>query len=289
MSDLPAKKEQFKVSGYNFTETEFKIIQANQSVTVKRKPKLDMKQAISIAIRAGIQVMGHNEKSSNEMKFMIDTVYDYMCRSLPNTKSEELILAIELGSIGEYDNDVVYMSVKSIIKWIKTYLNRKINTIQTLSLAKEKEALKIAESNKAEKRKDYWKRFPEMVDTEFQYWRANNELSESADRICECLNEIGYLSTKKNGFLGDVVDVDLKKVWKKDVEEKEKYRLGKYDVIRTGPMPLIVYHDEITIDGFAKKVINTCMKMALEYWFKTVDAIDKDGIKVKIEENEELH
>jgi len=282
MNNLPAKENQFVRYGRKWTEYEIKAIEADeQGRAIKRYPKLDCEKMLVICIRKGYQILGHEKDiSDSKVLTMARDVYQHVKKNYPNAKLEELCLAIEMGCFGEYGEDFSYMSAKSIVKWLKIYLNRKQILSIALTTAKEKEALKTTKNESKEKVVAYWDRFPEMVETEFKYWRDNWELSESADRICAGLEKIGF-KANNNGFLGNVIDAHMKKVWWKEASEKEKYRIGAYDVNRFKDKVELVYKEAVP-DGFGDKIKSICFRKSLQYWFKTLQEIDKEGISISV-------
>lgn len=271
MSNLPSKQDQFVHNGYKFSESDSKMILANKSDRIMNVPQLDARKVLTIAIRKGIQVLGHKEKSDSETLTIATDVYEYARKKFPNVKIQEIILSIELGSFREYDEGVAFISASNIIEWVREYGRRKINVFKTLAKAKEKEALKTSLNESEKKEKDYWDRFPQMVVDLFEYYKENGELDESGYRIVRGLEKIGYTP-----FLDIIPDAkrQIYAIERTKAIAKEKDRLEKTQVI--------VSMKSINVESLEVQIKDNCKQVCLKNWFESQEKIDLENIKKMI-------
>ncbi len=301
-NNLPQKREQeiqpeYTIHGHKFSGQDYRVLHAGGLVNdgakvrkLKDVPKLDARKELSFALIKAQEILRHGQLESNDALMMAGDVYDETCRTYPHMKLEEVLATISFGSYGKYDTNVVYLSASNVLRWLRHYLKQKYTITDGYLKAKEKQALRDALNVAKQKEKEYWQRFPDMVASEFMHYKVNGGLSESADRICKGLNAISYKSTK-NGFLGDIVDKDLKRVWKQKETEKEMYRLGKYDSTMIDNKLTAVYDNFTLGKDYEQKVLNICRKMALEYFFKITDNIYREELMEHITnyQNEEAN
>ena len=273
MSNL-IKIEDTRIAGYSFTESQYKIIKAVESDSIKKAIPLDFRKVLSIAIIKAIAVLGHKSKETSEVLTMATDVYDYALRKYPHVKQEELLLSIQLGSFGEYGEDVVFMSAKNVIGWLKTYLNRKHSVFLSLTKAKENEALRIANNESSEKDRKFWTNFPWLVETEFDIYKSKGSLGVQKDLVVECLEKIGYKSSDGK-FLSDVVSGEQKKVFM--LEEKSKAIARE---VEAKEKTMVVFSVKgVNEKGLEKEIMRNSKVRCLEFYFNSILEIDKEEIK----------
>ena len=277
-----------RVHGRIYNEEDFSVLQAaglvkrskdSQEVTnIKKVPKLDAKKSISMALIKATEILRHKDLPVNESLQMAEDIYLQCCRSYPSLKFEEILIAINFGSYGKYDSDVVYLSASKVIIWIKRYLMQKYTITDGYLKAKEKERVKTSENESKQKEKDYMNRFHEVVVKEFNHYKEHGELSESVHLLIKGFEKIGYKSEGK-GFLGGVIDVDLKKVWKSEIQKRVVYEAGMYSVDRNDPENVKSVFDQKPNEAQVKLIIYKCKVKGLEYCFDIWDEIDTEEIK----------
>jgi len=310
MNNLPEKSTNL-IHGYTFPENEAAMIRANpkenstavsvrtvtsdqikeilQSIGVPldKIPRYDatVQDVILVCIHTAIQRLGHNKKHSQDVKFTCDEIYKWVKSYKYSLSVQELILAIQLGSQGEYNEDVVYVSATNAIRWVKTYLNRREIVFKTLSVAKEKEALTGSEIERKEKFIDYWERFPAMVRDEFLFYNANGTTSESVARIITGLERIGFKSNGK-GFLSELIPVETKQEWKEEIEKRLKPEPVTKTITTYNAETDKHEHTKHTLEPqkidvvlFGDEVIAECKRRALIHWFDGVVMVEVDVIK----------
>lgn len=274
MSNLPSKQNQFVIHGYQFNENEYRVIKAIDSKSIIDIPEYDARKLIGVAIIKAARTAGQKNFSDGDITFIENGIFDYV-KKRKSIKIDEIILAIDLGSLGEYKDDVVYVSVKSCVKWIKTYLEQKINLFKTLTMQKEKEAIRTAENASNENQKKYWQNFPQMINEEFIYYKANKAFTNTAWLICKNLQEIGYTD-----FL-NISSEEKKSIYKQIEQEVIK---EESDQIKSH---VLVFNEKmIKRETLETEIKKRCFNKCLMIWFDKIEFIDLEKVKNLIKDYE---
>lgn len=267
MNEL-AKKEQYTFYGYTFSKNECNIINAHVSKSVNNISEHDLMKLIGVAIIKALKTIGQSSKSDQDIQFITSGVYDYVLKQRMNIKIEEVILAIDLGSLGEYGEDVVYISVKNVIRWLKEYAQQKINTFKVLSTQKEKYERTEALTESERKQVEYWKEFPKNLNVEYINYKANNELSNVAWLYVKNLEEIGYV---------DFLDIDLDTKKKMYAEEKDNAIRRKREEL--GKTHIVITPKLLEVGNMDSEIKRECKLRALRMWFDKLEFIDIEKIE----------
>jgi hypothetical protein len=287
MANLPSKEDQFKIDGYNWGETRFNMINADlQGNPIRRLSEGNVKQRLIDLMLNAIQNC-QNPKSKAETDLLVDKFYKALKSRYMTLKIEEVELAVNLGSVGEYNEpgDVVYVNLKNVTDWIRTYLNRKQKLVMKRKEVKEKQ--EQIEDHDEGKRKfiDYWERFPSMVRDEFLFYCANGKTSESVARIITGLERIGFKSNGK-GFLSEIIPVETKQEWKEEIEKRLKPQPITKTITTYNAETKKDEHTKHTLEPqkidavlFGDEVIAECKRRAIIHWFESTVMVEMDVIK----------
>lgn len=277
MNNLPSKKEQFNPVGYNWNESESNILIADHNgLSIKKKSSHELKKTVIIAITNAINNC-QSPKTEDEISVLSTKVFNSIRSRFNTMKLEEFILAVELGSTGEYNtvDDIVYVSHANVLKWLKTYLNRKQKLILRYREEKEKEALKEANITSIEKEEKYWLEFPEKVREEFLYYKANGLLSDAGYRICRGLESIYYMSGQGKGFLGTVISPSEKNIIR---SEEQKKAITK-EVERKQKTMVVFSAKSVKVETLETLIIQNCKERCLMKYFDIEESIDLEYVK----------
>lgn len=277
MNNLPSKQDQFNPVGYNWNESESNVLIADHNgLSIKKKSAHELKKAVIIAITNAINNC-QAPKTEDEIKVLSTKVFNSIKSRFSTMKLEEFVLAVELGSTGEYTepNEIVYVSHRNVLAWLKTYLNRKQKLVIRYRQESDKQSLKTAQKTSIEKEKDYWHEFPEKVVIEFSYFKENGKLSEAGYRICRGLESIGFMSNGKNGFLGDVITAEQKRIIQ---QEEEKKAIAKEVEIKQKTM-VVFSAKAVKVEKLKALVIQKSKERCLMLYFEGRETIDSEHIK----------
>ena len=260
MENLPSIKDQFTISGYKFSESEFLVIKANNSQSVKTIENEKVSDLVTIAIIKAIRTAGQKNLPDTDIQFIANGVHTFAKRAKNTIRIEEILLAIDLGSSGEFtekEDAVIFVSVKNCIGWVKSYLKAKQKTILLLKTVQEKERLLIARKEREEKESEYWETFNDKVQKEFKYYKENNELSSGAWLIVRGLEKEGRAE-----FL-NIPDEEKKELFK--AEEKKEIGVEKEKISKN-----VVFFSEKMIknDSLKNRIIESCKNELLKRWFE---------------------
>jgi len=286
MENLPSKEDQFKIDRYNWGETRFNMLKADQGNPIRKMSEGNVKQRLISLISNAINNC-QSPKTEDEIDILVDKIYKSLRSRYKTMKVEEVELAVNLGSVGEYNEpgDVVYVNLKNVTDWIRTYLNLKQKLVMKRKEVKEKQAQIESHDDGKVKFIDYWERFPAMVRDEFLYYNAFDKTSESVDRIITGLERIGFKSNGK-GFLSELIPVETKQIWKEEIEKRLKPEPVTKIITTYNAETEKQEHTKHTLEPqkidevlFGDQVIAECKRRALIYWFDAVVMVEMDVIK----------
>lgn len=273
MSNI-TKKEQYTYYDYTFSKNECSIINAHVSKSVDSIPEHDLLKRIGVSIIKALKTIGQSSKSDQDIQFITSGVFDYVLKHRMNLRIEEVILAIDLGSLGEYGEDVVYVSVKNVIKWLKEYAQQKINTFKVLTTQKEKYEHTEALNDSEIKQVEYWQNFPKNLNDEFMSYKVSGELTNIAWIFVKNLEEIGYT---------DFLDIDLETKKKMYQEEKENAIRRKREEL--SETYIVITPKLLAVEPLDKEIKKECKLRALKMWFDKIEFIDIEKIEQLIKQS----
>ena len=265
---LPSLNNQFSIYGYNFQEGEYRIIKAIESKSLIGMNDMDLITLIGGLINSSIVALNHKPMDDKMYEKTVTMLFNNIKRNYINLRIEEIQLAVELGSMGEFGEDVVYVSAKNITGWLKAYTERKKKVFLALTTQKEKHNVTAALNESERKQLEYWQDFPKNLSKEFTIYKATGELSNIAWLYVKNLEEIGYV---------DFLDIDLE-------TKKKMYAQEKENVIRRKREELKKTHKVITdklleVGDLDSEIKKECKLKALERWFGKIEFIDIEKIE----------
>ena len=268
MSNLPSIKDQFIISGYKFSEKEFNVIKASESTTLNNVNEKDLKTTLLASIMNAGRTAGQSKLTEDDLMFCAKGVYDFVRRGGVMVRYDEILLAIQIGSEGGYNDEVVFICVKNCIRWIKTYLAEKNKTMLLLQKAKEREGLLESEDKHETNLKEYAERLPERIQENFNHFKATNEMHENSERLCRELEIKGC-----DGFLSvsDEDKIELFKQVKPIVIEKARNEAHENKV------KFVI--ELIKGEGLHEKIVNACKVELLKNHY--IINLDSDKIEIK--------
>jgi len=278
-NNLPSKKDQFTLHGYIFSPQEFGVIQASESLPLKEMSQEDTYDILMLSAVTAVRNAGQKPLPDNEITFIVNGLSKWILNQKESIRVDEIIIALDLGSKGEYGEDVVFVSVRTCISWVRTYMSNKNKVMLQLMEAEERESVQ-AENEAAEKKtEEYERKFPGYVQGAFVYYKLTGKLPISAYIVCKGLDKLKYKNNGK-GFLSEFVTID-DKLKIKDIattqlrKEKKLIRYSKFEMVIKEAAFNYRY------DGV---IIRRCKELALMQYFDSLDIFDMTELKAIVTE-----
>jgi len=254
--------------GYQFPENDFRIIKAAESKRLRYLSDVELLNLMIRSINKSILALNHKPMSNEDLSATASLMISSVKSNYLNVRVNEFEYAVELGAMGEFGEDVVFVSAKNVIRWLKKYAERKINVFKELTTQKEKEALTTSLNASNEKQEIYWKEFAKNLNEEFINYMVSGELSNVAWIYCKNLEEIGYK---------DFLEMDNVKKWEIYEEEKANAIRNKREELKK--THLIFSEKMIKSESLESEIIKQCRLRSLKIWFDSIDRIDIEKIE----------
>jgi len=269
-----AKKDQFVLHGYQFKPDEFKVIEASKSGVIG-SDEVRSKAYITDALLKANEVLGHKPKTDLFIETTASEIYRRVTIKYSTFRIDELINVIELGSFGEFDKDVTFISAANVSKWVGTYLENKKEVIRLLNEQKERELKRLKEQETMKKEKQFWVDFPKFANTEFQYYKANGELST-----------IGWLLTRNFRRIKFTEFLDrISNERKHEIFEQQRLILTNERRNELSKKFVIVNEKELALETLKQDIQDKCRIIALCEYFDSIDSLDLEKIEKLVDEN----
>lgn len=252
---------------------EQKIIRSSMSAPILNPDaedfgKKELVRVLKTSIQEAILVIGQKQFSSEDIITTSLEVAGYIFDNLSRVRLDEVKIAIKQGSFGDYkaENDIVYMSAKNVISWLKSYLSEKHKAIKKF----QDQNTKMTEEIRAKE---------DSIKAQAKFIEDLPDLIEQ-DRILY----------HENGF----------SQW---ISWLYYDKLDKLDIINISPEDKHKFYKEATIisqnefrekKGYLKFVqnqsietsaVNIAKRMCIEQWYSTQNNDVSEEIREKLKEN----
>jgi hypothetical protein len=208
------------------SESEKKVVLAEQSERIRNVEPVDLANELINYLNEAYVILGHSKKvTDQEVTVMAKLIIDKLQEKYPNYRSSEIWNAIRNGAFGEYDDEVVYISARNVIRWCVKYQSNKSEAL--LKQMKHKARLTEAqkEAQRKEKRKEYWEGLANEVEKDFNLLQENKPLGVNAWLYYTSLDELGLI---------DVPTEEKKELFEKTFEDLKQKSKEKFERIETG-------------------------------------------------------
>jgi len=162
------------------------------------------------AINQALVITGQKKLNDTDIAMMSKLVGDELLNKYPKYKIEEIFHAVKNGAFGEYDQDVIYVSPKNVLRWCVKYQAKKYETL----MKQQKHEEKLRDKSKQDRHNDlnqkYFMMLHEKVYQDFDSVHNGRALSSAAEVYFNSLQRIGVIEISKKEKQNKFRDIRFK-------------------------------------------------------------------------------
>lgn len=196
-------------------DSERAIVEAHRSKALCLMETSEIAKTILSPFKELYLITGHKPPSVEDSVATIKILAHKLKKTYPNTKINEVTGAMRSGAYGDFGDEVVYVSPKSIIKWVADYNAKKHEALRKQKEFEKGEAEKMELEKRREKSRKYYQDFPEVVAGLWQSFTDDGEVPELAWLYYTILDKIGMI---------EMSDKQKREFWEQVQKEEDKRR-----------------------------------------------------------------